>query len=125
MCRWKTPGSQSRCRRNTPKEVAEITRVALSTPIERLRIGALRRLDGVEWSTASVLLHFAHHDPYPILGVRALWSWGFDRPPAYSFEFWRLYVEKCRTIARKRRVDMRTLDRALRQYSFENQGNLS
>ena len=34
---------------------------------ERLRIGVLLPLDGIDWPTASVLLHLAHRDRYPIL----------------------------------------------------------
>jgi len=121
VCQWKTPRSHARCRKNTPKEVEEATGIALSTGVERLRIGVLRCLQGVDWPTASVLLHIAHRDPYPILDVRALWSLGFDKAPAYSFPLWWQYVQSCRAIAHSQRVDMRTLDRALWQYSKEHQ----
>jgi len=125
VCRWKTSRSQSRCRKNTPQEVGEITRIALSTNIERLRIEVLRCLHGVEWPTASVLLHIAHRDPYPILDRRALWSLGFKNSPVYTFEFWWRYVQTCRNLAQQQGVDMRTLDRALWQYSKENQPSLT
>ena len=92
--------------------------------MERLRIGALRCLSGVEWPTASVLLHLAHKEHYPILDFRALWSLGFDKPPAYTFDFWKKYVQTCRRLAKQQGVDMRTLDRALWQYSKENQVRL-
>ncbi len=36
----------------------------------------LRFLDGVEWPTASTILHFCGARPYPILDYRALWSLG-------------------------------------------------
>lgn len=39
------------------------TRVALSTPSERLRIEVLTLLDGVGWPTASVLLHLTPQAP--------------------------------------------------------------
>jgi hypothetical protein len=55
-----------------------------------------------------------------VLDVRALWSLGVEAPPAYTFEFWCEYVEACRALARGCRVPMRTLDRALWQYSREN-----
>ena len=121
VCEWKTPRSRPRCRKNTSEEVSEITKIALSTCIERLRIDVLRCLHGVQWPTASVLLHLAHSDPYPILDVRALWSWGFSKPPAYSFGFWWEYVQRCRQLAHEQGIDMRTLDRALWQYSKERQ----
>src|SRR5688500_10478112 len=58
LCRWKTPRSQPRCRRNRGDYVREVTRVALSTENEELKIRALLLLEGVSWPTASVILHF-------------------------------------------------------------------
>ena len=124
ICKWKSPRSQPRCERNTTEEVSEITRIALSTGIERLRIEVLQCLHGVGWPTASVLLHLAHQEPYPILDIRALWSWGFDTVPAYRFDFWWDYVRNCRRVAQEQNVTMRALDRALWQYSKDNQGKL-
>ena len=41
-------------------------------------------------------------------------------PCKYDFRFWWEYVEICREISRQSQVGMRTLDRALWQYSKEN-----
>lgn len=87
----------------------------------RARIEALNLLDGVAWPTASVILHLFHSDPYPILDYRALWSLSLEQPTQYNFPFWWGYVEFCRGIAESANVDMRTLDKALWQYSKENQ----
>jgi hypothetical protein len=70
---------------------------------------------------ASVILHWGCHEPYPILDYRALWSLGIDSPPAYNFNFWWAYTQQCRGLAAQAGVSMRTLDRALWQYSKENQ----
>lgn len=121
VCRWKSPRNIARCGMNSEAEVIEATRFALSTPVERLRIGVLCCLHGVSWPTASVLLHLAHGDPYPILDFRALWSLGIERAGVYDFEFWWQYVRVCRQIVRRHRIEMRALDRALWQYSKENQ----
>lgn len=125
VCKWKSPRSYPRCLKNRADEVAEITRISLSTGVERLRIEVLRCLHGVDWPTASVLLHLAHRDPYPILDVRAIWSLGLDKPSQYCFRFWWEYVQRCRRIASRYDVNMRTLDRALWQYSKEHQGPLA
>src|SRR5688572_12085542 len=53
FCYWKTPRSQSRVARNSADYIESITRVALSTPNEQLRIEILRLLHGVDWPTAS------------------------------------------------------------------------
>ena len=122
VARWKTPRSQGRCARNTAAMVRSRTQLALTAFDERLRIGALTQLHGIELPTASVLLHLAHRDPYPIIDFRALWSLGIEEPPAsYSFAYWSAYVTTCRELATAARVRMRTLDRALWQYSKEHQ----
>jgi hypothetical protein len=120
-CRWKTGRTQSRCRKNEETFIKAVTRVALSHPNERVRIEVLTLLDGVDWPTASVLLHFGHREPYPILDFRALWSVGIRRPPRYSFNFWWQYVEFCRRLSQGCGVSMRDFDRALWQYSKERQ----
>jgi hypothetical protein len=103
--------------------VAEATQVALAAKNEELKIGALRILAGVEWPTASVILHLCDRRPYPILDVRALWSVGYKRPPVYNFDFWWKYVRFTRDLARRSRCSMREVDRALWQYSKEKQRN--
>ena len=122
IARWKTPRSKSRCARNDPDFVQEATRLALAaTTSPRLRIEALTLLDGVKWPTASVILHFCHPEPYPILDFRALWSVGREVPKQYDFPFWVAYTSFCRELSRTAGCDMRTLDRALWQYSKEKQ----
>ena len=119
---WKTSRSKSRVRRNSAAAIKDATRMALATSDERLRIGVLTLLQGVEMPTASVLLHLAHLDPYPILDVRAIWSLGVEQQPSYyPFEFWMAYTVACRALAREAGVDMRALDRALWQYSSQTQ----
>jgi hypothetical protein len=120
VCRWKTPRSQSRCAENSSAFIKEVTRVALSTRCEQLRIEVLTVLRGVEWPTASVLLHFGHRSRYPILDFRALDSLQVAVPKAYTFEFWWAYTTFCRRLSHGCAVDMRTLDRALWQYSKEH-----
>jgi hypothetical protein len=121
ICRWKTPRSKSRVQRNPQGFIQAVTQTALSTTDERLRIEVLTLLEGVGWPTASVILHFCHSEPYPILDFRALWSLGVDVPPVYKFDFWWEYTCHCRELAEAANVSMRTLDRALWQYSAENQ----
>jgi hypothetical protein len=121
VCRWKTRRSQLRCRKNSPDFIHEVTKCALSTPVERLRIEVLTLLDGVSWPTASVILHFFHSAPYPIVDFRALWSLKTNVPKRYGFNFWQEYTSYCRGLSKRAGVSMRTLDRALWQFSKENQ----
>ncbi len=119
LCEWKSPRSRLRCQQNPEEFVRAVTATALTTPNERLRVEVLTLLSGVHWPTASVILHFCHADPYPILDWRALWSLGVEGTVPYDFALWSEYTTVCRSLARRSRVSMRTLDRALWQYSKE------
>jgi hypothetical protein len=118
---WKSPRSSGRIENNQEEYVKEVTLFALSASTERAIIEVLTLLDGVQWPTASVILHFFHRNPYPVLDYRALWSLSLKLPKCYSFEFWWAYVEYCRELSSRNGVDMRTLDKALWQYSKEKQ----
>jgi hypothetical protein len=119
--KWKAPRSAGHIEKNADDYVQEVTFIAFNAITERARIETLTILDGVSWPTASVILHLYHTNRYPILDFRALWSAGMNVPKRYNFSFWWPYVEFCRNAARRNNVDMRTLDRAMWQYSKENQ----
>jgi hypothetical protein len=119
-CRWKTPRSAPLVAQNTAASVEASTRVALSDESsERERVEALLSLRGVGWPTASVLLHLAYPERYPILDVRALQALGVRAPSAYGFRFWEAYVEASVRLAAAAGVDGRTFDQALWQWSKE------
>jgi hypothetical protein len=122
VCRWKTTRSSTYVARNRQDEVETATRVALSDgSSERQRIKALRSLHGVEWPTASVLLHLAYPERYPgILDQRTLQALGIFPPPGYSFSFWDAYRRACIQLAEEADVDGRTFDRGLWQSSKEH-----
>jgi|SRR6056297_3476760 len=117
IARWKAPRAAGHIEKNQDVYVKEISSWSFSANHERSRIEVLTLLNGVMWPTASVILHLFHKEPYPILDFRALWSVELEMPKQYSFSFWWEYVQFCRTIAQRNSVDMRTLDRALWQYS--------
>ena len=121
LCRWKTPRSGPRCAGNHEDFVHEVTRTALATTNEELKIRVLLLLAGVSWPTASVILHFCDRGRYPVLDVRALWTVGFRRPPAYTFPLWWAYTGFVRGIGDRTGLSMRIIDRALWQYSKERQ----
>jgi hypothetical protein len=124
LAEWKTRRSKSRCRKNPAEYVDEVTRHALASRDARFKIEVLRLLDGVDWATASVVLHFCDREPWPILDVRAFWSLGQTVPPYITFPIWQAYTTYTRALADKYGVSMRTLDRALWGYSKAHQGKL-
>ena len=121
ICEWKTKRSKSLCARNDAFTIETVSRAALATSDEALKINLLRTLAGVQWPTASALLHFSDERPYPILDYRALWSLGYATPPHYTMPFWLEYLAYTRGLAKRLKQDIRTIDRALWQYSKARQ----
>jgi hypothetical protein len=121
VCAWKSPRSKPHCSRNSERAVRTVTRAAFATVDEGLKIELLRLLEGVEWPTASTILHFCDERPYPIVDVRALWSLGFAKSPRVTMEFWLAYLEFTRGLAARSALSMRTVDLALWNYSKERQ----
>lgn len=120
---WKSPRAQAYVRKNSAEYIKIVTQTSLSVSDEQFRIEVLTLLDGVSWPTASVVLHFCHVNPYPILDYRALWSFGVDAKSVvpYHFDLWIEYVQYCRQLSKETKISMRELDKALWQFSMENQ----
>ncbi len=121
ICQWKSPRSAGNMKTNTDDYINEITRLSFKSKNERTKIEVLTILDGVGWPTASVILHLFHKDKYPLLDFRALWSLTMVVPNTYNFIYWWDYVLFTRKLSEKYNIDMRLLDRALWQFSKENQ----
>lgn len=119
---WKAPRIVRHCRNNNSEAVVEITSFSLSAQTEQARVSSLLGLNGVSWPMASVILHFAFPNSYPVLDFRAIWSLGWGNPPAsYTFEYWKKYFTKIREISKNTGLEIRSIDKALWQYSKENQ----
>jgi hypothetical protein len=119
VCAWKTVRSTPKVAANGDAAVRAATRRALSAPDETARMQALLALNGVGVPTASTLLYFAFPALYPILDVRALESLGVKPRSQYPISFWLGYLEACRALAAQCQVSIRTLDKALWQWSKE------
>jgi hypothetical protein len=119
VCAWKTPRSAPKVALNTEPAVRAATRRALADSDEGARMEALLALSGVGVPTASTLLYFAFPALYPILDVRALESLGVRPRSTYPIGFWLDYLTACRDLAAQCGVSIRTLDKALWQWSKE------
>lgn len=116
LAKWKwRPGRAARLIDSLEEqEVREITNASFTATKmagERLRIGALLCLRGVDFPIASAVLHFAFPTEYPILDVRAMTAVGGST--YYNFERWIEYCDICVAAAQNHNVTMRELDRAL------------
>jgi len=121
ISRWKSPRITPLAKQNNESLIKEVTSISLTTKNDILSIGVLQILKGVSWPVASVILHFGKKDLYPILDYRALWSVGIKKPNVYSYDLWISYVKYCRKLAKELNISMKTLDKALWQYSKERQ----
>lgn len=118
---WKSKRQKKNYERNDDVTVREITRFSFATTSEEARIKSLLVLNGVSYPVASVLLHFAFPSRYPILDFRALWSLGWEQPKFYAFDFWQKYCNEMKGISTRIGESIRTIDKALWEYSKENQ----
>ena len=121
LARWKSKRRAELTKNNSEAFVREITTFAFSAKFEQSRIGSLILLSGVQFPTASVILHFCVDATYPILDFRAIWSLGLQKPAVYSPEYWIKYTGVCRSLAAKHGLSVRELDMALWQFSKERQ----
>jgi hypothetical protein len=120
VCAWKTPRSRPKVQANNARAVRAATSVALSpASSEQTRMEALLALQGVGVPTASTLLYIAFPAEYPILDVRALHALGQKPRSGYPTSYWLSYLDACRGLAAEHGVSLRTLDKALWQWSKE------
>lgn len=122
---WKSKRTKNHFLKNDGAFVKEITRIAFSpNASERMRIEILQLLKGVGYPVASALLHFGLNSAkYPIIDFRALWSlYAMNKDKIkYDFDLWETYCTDCLNLARKHNLSLRDLDKALWQFSKENQ----
>lgn len=119
--RWKTKRQTKNYLRNSDEFIRLTTRKALQKKDEKIKIEILMELYGVSWSVASVILHFAFPNKYPILDFRAIWSLGFEQPKNYNFYFWQQYINRFRKLCEDTNLSARTIDRGLWMFSKLNQ----
>ncbi len=120
---WKSkrPKRNYESKENDNLTVKEITRFSFAAKSDKARIKSLMILKGVSWPVASTILHFAFPNKYPILDFRVLWSLGWRVPQVYSFDFWQRYCNRICSISKRLNLPIRTVDKALWEYSKENQ----
>ena len=120
---WKLPTrrNQHNIKKNEQLQVGfvkDMTELAFSAKTELGRIRCLFALEGVKLPVGSTILHWFHDDRYPIWDIRARESVQYDKSLYdHWFKGWMAYVNFCKKTAKENGVNMRTLDRALWQYS--------
>jgi hypothetical protein len=118
--RWKTGGrGQSRLFKNTANEIEKALGSAIYAQSEQAAMESLCELHGVGVPVASAILTAIDPDRYTVIDFRALESLGVKRS-YLSIAFYLNYLATCRDLAKQYGVRLRTLDRALWQWSNEH-----
>ena len=121
---WKTNGrGRSRLEKNSDEDIADALRLAVEAKTDRAAIAVLMGLSGVQVAVASAILTAIDPERFTIIDFRALEALGISQP-VISINFYLKYLDNCRDLARKNNVSLRTLDRALWQWSKEASGVL-
>jgi len=113
---WKSPRIRPQIARNTESGVRGVTAAAFLARDDATQLHVLLGLRGVGVAVASVILHFADPARYPIYDVRvraALRRIGIRRRFPPTGAGWAAYAVVLRELARRHRVSLRTLDKAL------------
>jgi hypothetical protein len=114
--RWKSSRSKPYLNRNRDEDIEDITRLALAAP-ERLRHRILDLLAGVGIPMASALLAVADTSRFTVIDFRAIETLRAHGELASKRPSYTEYLAVCHTVADRVRTDLRTLDRALWQWS--------
>jgi len=114
---WKTKGrGRSRLGKNTDVEIADALALAMAAKTDRAAVAVLRGLDGIEIPVASAVLTAIDPERYTIVDFRALEALNISEANI-TIDFYLAYLDECRRLARINKVSLRTLDRALWQWS--------
>ena len=127
VCRWKSPRAIRLIRHNSVARVRAATRRALATRSERLRLEALRTLDGVSVPMASAILTLLDPRRYGVIDIRVwqlLYALGEVTKKSsgvgFNYSNWYQFLMKLRYFAKKLRVGARDIERSL---FFAHQAN--
>lgn len=121
LARWAAPRGRDAYERNAAPIVWETTRLASLASHDAVKLHVLRGLEGVSVPVAAAILHFFSPRRYPVFDRRhrstlkkaGLWPRAVGDA---SGEAWEEYVRVMRRLARRLRVSLRDLDKALYAY---------
>jgi len=120
IAKWKSPRPARFIEENTDNDIAVALQFAsASTTPEAMAVAVLTALRGVGIPMASAILTAINPERYTVQDFRALESLGIKNWPD-SFVFYVAYLEACRELAARHGKSLRTLDRALWQWSKEH-----
>jgi hypothetical protein len=121
IVRWKSVRRAGLIDENSEGEIAKALRFATDVRTsERSAVATLDRLHGVGIPMASAILTTIAPERYTVIDFRALESLGVREWPNDSVDYYLEYLAACRDLARRCDKPLRTIDRALWQWSKEH-----
>ena len=119
LVEWRYPEGANNCHRNSEVRVQQQSQLAFESTDARSAIASLMKLQGVAWTLASLVLHFAHVDPYPVFDTHGLDAFNIDHYEPRTLSLWTRYIDACRAICDECDLTMRELERAFWQFAQE------
>jgi hypothetical protein len=113
---WKSPRAVHHLQRNDIAAIESALRTACHSGSERTAMNALLGLYGVQVRMASAILTAINQIRYTVIDFRALEALGAVNN-APSVDYYLEYLDACRRISQQVNRKMRTLDRAMWQWS--------
>jgi hypothetical protein len=124
IVRWKSARKIAFIDDNTDADIAKALRfVCELRTTEKSAVETLDRLHGVGVPMASAILTTINPEKYTVIDVRALQSLGVSKWDG-SASYYLDYLRECSSLAFMHKVSLRTLDRALWQWSKEHGGQV-
>jgi hypothetical protein len=116
--KWKTKDrGKSRIARNSDAEIEDALRLTILAKEPRSGLAVLTGLYGVDIPVASAIATAIHPDRYTVIDRRALETLGYKG--AANMPLYLEYLAYCTALATDWNMSLRTLDRALWQWSSE------
>ena len=116
---WKTGGrGRSRLANNSDDEIVDALHLAATAYSDRAAVAVLVGLRGVQAPVASAILTAIDPERFTIIDFRALEALGVSNANV-TIDFYLEYLAACRALAHQHHVKLRTIDRALWQWSKE------
>jgi hypothetical protein len=113
IIKWKSPRPLGRIKKgNSPLEIAEALRVAVTATQVRTAVGVLCGLNGVDVAMASAMLTAIKPDMFTVIDWRALNALGVEKS-WLSVDDYLEYLRFCKAKAAELEISLRELDQAL------------
>ena len=132
ILKWKSPRPLKRYQANSNEDFIEITKLALATKNEKVKIHILTALKGVNIPAASSILMFYDRKRYPVIDIR-VWKQLFNanlvntnpNGQGFSLDEWENYLVIIRRIAKELNLTPRQVEKRLYDIDKREQiGNL-